>query len=535
MNDWLARLRRLRFGNEGVRAFRAERATIREHTAFPPVDPRFEAEMRALAATAAPTLHLGHAFAAPTLPVRVPMNDLSGHGAWLIVGGSGAGKTRACLAILRAVLRHILHHPGTHGVWVQDHKSEFVALVQEVIGELVATAPAALARRLLDDLVVVNPFSTEALVPLQILRPEPGISPEEQAYEVTSVLSRIGGAELGVNQDAFAFHLILLGISLKMSCVDLLGLVDDPLKLAAAAARSPLPAVRSFFGAGTRLNAASLSGVRARLGRLLLLPSMRAMLGAADCISFPQLLNRKIVLIDTGTPPLGCEDLGRFWSNFFTLKLMRAVFSRRAAEVARPVTVFVDEWHEGLAGGSGAVEQYERALTMARSRGVTLVLITQSLANAAKISANLPRVVSTNADVQLLFRASHEDARAMAHLLPVTGRARRAPGLPWEEGRRSVFLTREEELQHRIEEVTRLPDRCFYLWNRRRSYRAELVRAVDVDLHPVAHPAAVRWRLAHGTLAVPIDELVPVEQDDGFEPVAPPAPQGRVRPPRGHR
>lgn len=127
----------------------------------------------------------------------------------------------------------------------------------------------------------------------------------------------------------------------------------------------------------------------------------------------------------------------------------------------------------------------------------------------------------------------------MIHLLPVTGRRPRPAPPPWEEKPRSPYLSAAEEREFLISEVPSLPDRVFYLWNRRRPYRAELVRALEVS--PKSAPfrsAAVSERLATGILAVPIAELerqVRAEDtpaapaDIATEPVIAPRPSRRPR------
>lgn len=489
-------------------AFREEERLVRAAHERPALDPRFLDDMRALRAHPESSLLLGHAAADPNVAVHLPLRDVLGTGHALVLGGNGSGKTRVVAGIADGLLRRIACDSASQGLWIVDHKSEFVALVQDLLADVIRASPRSEANRLLDSVVVFNPFSNRALVPFQILHPEPGVPPEVQAYEVTSLIDRLGGAELGVRQDTFLFHLVLLGITKGMTLPDLLALTGDVEALARAASGSPREDLRSYFAGSNRIAAASLEGVRARLHRLLRLPSTRLMLGAKTTVSFRSLLASKIVLADLGAPPLGCEDIGRFWSGLFTLKLTRAIFERSHDEARRPVAIMMDEFQEGLAAGSGMSDEYERILSLARSRGVSLWLISQSMALATRVSSSLPKVVATNTNVQLLFRASIEDARAMAHLLPVTGRRPKESVLPWEEKTRSPFMGREEELQKLVSEVASLPDRLFYFWHRKKPYPAHLVRARNVtpaDL-PLADPHAQR-RLQEGGLAVPIQQL----------------------------
>lgn len=501
--DWL---RRALGRDDGSAAFRVERSAVEAAAARPGVDPAFRAA--AAGAATGPGVAIGTAVADPSLEVRLRQADLAGHGHTLVLGGSGVGKTRVVGGIVRWLVGQNALAPDSVGLWAQDHKSEFVALVRDLMGDVLAELPSETAYALLDRVVVIDPFSTSALVPMQVLKPEPGMRPEDQAFEVTTLVNRASGADLGVRQDDYTYHLMLLGVTTGRSLPEVATLLQNPLELARAARSSPHPEVRGYFGATDRkqLTSASLEGVRARLNKLLRLPATRLMLGGKTSVSFRKLLSESIVLVDLGSPPFGCEDIGRFWSGLVTLKLTRAIFERTHADASRPVMVAIDEWQEGLAAGGEIGDHYERALGMARSRGVSMWLASQSLAGAAKVSATLPKVVATNCDIHICFRASPEDARAMAHALPVTGRRPRPKAAPWEEASRTPFLSKNEELEQLTQEISSLPGRTFYFWNRRQGGRAVLVRAAEVTSRGSAS-RLVRARLQEGALAVPIAEL----------------------------
>lgn len=508
MHRLFADLRAFLGGSDARKAYAAEERTLHHASAPVEIDPAFRAAMDALAHSREDHLALGTSARDPRLDIRLRTREIAGEGHALVLGTSGAGKTRAVAGLARQLLARIARDPDSQGLAVVDHKGELASIVRAMVGELADALPPAEARQLLDRLVVINPFSAEALVPLQILRTQRGEEPELVALEATTVIDRLGGAQLGVNQDAFLFHALLLGVDQGLSLPEVADALGDPARLAALAARSSLEAVRSFFDGERRLSDASLQGVRARLHRLCRMPSARLMLGARGAVSFYDLLRSRILLLDLGSPPFGCEDLAAFWAGIFTLKLTRAIFQRTDADARRPVTVLVDEWQEGIAAGGDIAQHYARVLSVARSRAVSLVLISQSLALAARVESTLPEVVATNTSVQLLFRASAADARAMAHLLPVTGRRHRPSAAPWEERSRSPFLDRQAEREALVAEIPSLPQRTFYFWNRHHSPRAELVRALAVELPQARRRSPeTEWLLRHGALARPIAEL----------------------------
>lgn len=537
-------------GDDRATAFAAEERRLKRSLGAPSLDPRFVREMQDAAREPHGSIVLGSAVEAPHPSVRLPLAEVAGSGHGIILGATNSGKTYAATAIACGVLAANVADPDSIGLMVLDHKGDQAELARAAIAELANRLPRAEARALIDRVVVLNPFSTEALVPMQVLEREPGVAPEIQAYDTTTVINRVGG-ELGVQQEQYVYNACLMGVILDLSLPEILRLTYDPPAFSACAAGCPREDVRMFFANERRLSATSLQGVQARLSRLLRLPSARLALGARGNVSFQDLLASKILIIDVGSPPAGCEDIARFWAGLYTLRLVRGIFARTVAEARRPVACFIDEWQEGLLAGGDVAEHYEKVLQMARSRGVSLWLTSQSLAGAARVSPTLPRVVQTNTRVQLWFASSSEDARMMT-ALPVTGRRTRPAAEPWEERRGSPFLTPDAEREELRERLTVLPARTFLYWNRNRPYRAQFVRTTDLQLPNVddLHPR-LTYHLRVGALARPIPELerethTPAE----FEAVAPverdlfrprtlppetPALRGRTRQPRRGR
>ncbi|MGB8294687.1 MAG: DUF87 domain-containing protein [Polyangia bacterium] len=481
------------------------RATARDQ-----IDPRFRTDMERLAQQPG-AIRIGTSALDPSLAVSLNLPDLLGAGHGLVLGRTGTGKTRLVVGIIRELLRLFVLSPSSARIYLTDFKGDLATLIRDLIAELVDQLPPQHANRLIDALVVIDPFAEGGLVPLNVLAREPDspVPPEAQAYEVASMFERMTRAPTGVVQDQLLFSLLLMGVcDGHLGLPDLVPLIMDPAARAAVAARSPNADVRRFFVEARPVPVTSAAGLQARFSRLLRLPATRLMLGARGCIDFRSLMRDKIVVANLGNPPLGCEDIARWWGGLITLKTTRAIFERSPEEAGRPVLMAVDEWQEGLAAGDETAENYERVLAMARSRGVALMLISQSLAGAARISSSLPKVVATNTSHQALFSAASEDAKAMAHMLPVTGRHPREPAQPWEERPKSPYLTAPEELARLVDGVTHLPDRTYYFWQRRVPYKAQLVRALDVDVEvPAFLPVETARRLRVGSAAVPIAEL----------------------------
>jgi hypothetical protein len=59
-----------------------------------------------------------------------------------------------------------------------------------------------------------------------------------------------------------------------------------------------------------------------------------------------------------------------------------------------------------------------------------------------------------------------------------------------------------------VDGVTHLPDRTFYYWERRAPYKAQLVRALDIDVEVTTFlPAETARKLRVGNMAIPMADL----------------------------
>jgi hypothetical protein len=124
-------------------------------------------------------------------------------------------------------------------------------------------------------------------------------------------------------------------------------------------------------------------------------------------------------------------------------RIQRAIFARRVTEHSPPVRIIADEFQEMLS--PDVADDFERVLTLARSQKAFLTVLFQQAASVEKVSSTLLRVIKTNSNYHVAFRANDEDVRAMSHVLPVTGRVpRETSGFP-DPRTPPTFLTPEEE------------------------------------------------------------------------------------------
>jgi DNA helicase HerA-like ATPase len=145
------------------------RATVRD-----PVDPRFRADMECLAQQGG-AIKIGTSALDPALAVFLNLRDLLGAGHGLVLGRTGTGKTRLVLGIIRELLRLFVRcHRRLRASSRRTSKGDLVTLIHDLIAELVHQLPPQQANRLLDALVVIDPFADGGLVPLNVLARDPG-------------------------------------------------------------------------------------------------------------------------------------------------------------------------------------------------------------------------------------------------------------------------------------------------------------------------------------------------------------------------
>lgn len=467
MNRLIAMVRELLHGSDRERALREERALVAEEIQrSSDVSNRLRARFSSNAAQA---VTLG-ASVEGGWPVRIDVHDLLAHIG--MTGPSGAGKSWFLVILLLALLRN-----GTRFAAL-DPKPDVVEILKRAVVDVASELPRPDAERLLQLVVLLDPFSGELLPNLGVLARDPSLDPELQAYEIASVITAEMEMSAGFRQEAVLHRLLECLIRANLPLTAVPAALHRP-ALLTALADSCAPR-ELFLDTATRLEGESkdrLAGLSARLDRLLRLRSARLALGSPSCIDFGQLLDERITLVRLA-PPLGSSDVGRFLSGLIWLKLSHAI--RRRPNGAAPVQVAVDEWPTFLAGGGARLASgFEDLLRLARSKGVFLWVLAQDLSSIAKISPSLPEVAKTNLHWQLVFRAV--DAGAWDFILPVTGRRRRPASLPWEEAK-ELYLERGAELVLLREELARLPDRQCYIVDRRTGLPGVLIRTADLRL-----------------------------------------------------
>jgi hypothetical protein len=425
----------------------------------------------------------------------------------MIAGATGSGKSYWLLAVIAQLLSL-----RQSGLVLLDMKGETAALLRStLLPALVATLEPRAARRLLSRIAVIAPFDARSTPPLQVLARDTGLPIELQAGEVASSFGHTVGRDLGPLQSTVLKFALQLAIDVGLSFGDLPFLLSNETLLAGAVGRCRLPDVRDYFTARFRRErAGSVASLLSRIDHLLMHPSLKRMLSAPGMLRCDRLLTDAVTVVDMTGAPAGMAEVASFVGQILFRKLIRAVFSRQIDGRTPPVNIMADEFQAMLSPEIGA--DFERVLTRARSQKAFLWLLFQQAAQVEAVSPLLMRILKTNTNYQLMLRSGADDARALAHILPVAGNVpRERAGFP-DPRNPTGTITEDEERRRLVEQVPSLPDRFGWFWNRRRPYPAILLRSPTMDIAMLERGAArlpreIRELIATGILAADEREL----------------------------
>ncbi len=413
----------------------------------------------------------------------LPTSDAIGVHGWL-TGGTGTGKSFEIIACLLQVLAQ-----SKYVVIVVDHKGELAELLLDVVIPALVRRPGR--ERLLEHLRVIRPFDKRYLPMLRITEREAGVAREVQAFTTAAAVEEALGEDLGVRMDRAFLWMTSLAIERNRPLTVIRDWLRRPELFVSDARTSGDPNLQAYAADFRRENRTSLDALCARLDTFLFLRETRLALSAPRCVSFPEMLTIGLTVIDAGNPPAGAERAGRFWAGIATGRLTRAILSRPVLEDTPPVWVILEEFQEGL--GRHQIEQFSRLLALARFKRVGIWFVNQQPAQVAAKDPALVKLLRTNAGIEIAFRCALEDAKFFAHALPPP---------PKEKAAR----------QWATEEMTRLPDRTFYLWLKQARFRAQRLRSPRLDLaalreRAAAVPEEIRERIRRGTVAATHEEL----------------------------
>lgn len=387
----------------------------------------------------------------------LPFRDL-GH-IW-IHGATGSGKS---FLVLSLIVRLLLRRAAR--VFLFDFKPELATLVLEAVRALVARDQPWLR----DQVQHFNPFGPQP-IPLRVTAPEAGVPRSVQALAIATSLEEAVASDLGVRMLRVFVWLTSAAIEFGRPLTDLVRWLRNPILFQELAQRSMDPELREYATASfPREQRATLEAIAARLDLLVFLPQLRQALEEPGCLDFGALYRAPgLTTFTVGGAPAGAEPAERLIGSLLTGMWTRSLLSREIDDDAIPVVGIFDEGQ--LAVRSRDVEHLSRTATLARARRGNLVFINQQV---SQLDSGFARVLRTNTNLELAFRASPEDSASLAAVLPLT-----LPGSDEASARRALTRT-----------LSHLPNRTFALWAKSLGFAA-LLRSPRIDLDALRSDAA---------------------------------------------
>ncbi|MDO9016253.1 MAG: DUF87 domain-containing protein [Deltaproteobacteria bacterium] len=502
------KFRELVHGPDRVAAHRVENDAIRRaEAAVMPAE--FRREQERLRATPARTHRLGRFTegASREEDFLVDLHELLAH--QLVLGDTGSGKTYQTIQELIALARKQVIASAV----ILDMKGELAELLtDQAFPALAASLPPADADALLRRIVVIDPFSSTHLPPLNVLVRDPGQPLAIQARDVAECFEAATETDVSVRMETILDWVLRLVIETGGSFLTVRRALQEPAVLEGLVRTAKDPdTIRYFLTRYPSEPKTSKLALLSRLDRFLALPMTQLSLGAKSCVDFDRLLEDHITIVSLGKAPAGLQSVARFFAMVVFTRFVRAIFRRPPRAQGFASLIVADEWQVAL--NAALAKEFEAILTLARSRGVHLWLSNQQLAQLDRHGATLKSVVLGLTANQVFFRLADEDCRALKRIFPVTGAVRRkgSPG----NAAGSPFLTPAEETEARAVAAARLPNRDGYWNDRRRSWGAIPFRSATVHLPPSSSlPPQYVARAKRGVIIFTVADLEQMRDDE---------------------
>lgn len=325
-----------------------------------------------------------------------------------ILAASGAGKT----VMLGAALAGELAADPTLGAILVDPKGDLGAMLIPLLARL---APGRL-----ESLVYLDPFAGG--FPFNLLRlPETTVPPSiraTQLAELVATVSTATGAQrhlgAGARQMDCLANLLLGALAVPTPGASLLYALDaltQPRGMKALAAQTTSERAKAFLlsaNLSDELRASTAARLRSTLAAT---ESLEALIAAPGCLDLAALTAPgAIVLLDLGRPTGGLQSLQAFYANVLLRLLTETLMERPSPWAGHHTRLVVDEAQVVV---PVLADVAERILTTGRSRGISLVTLSQGTTLIADAAPTLLRVLFTNTPTKIVGRLAAPDAELL--------------------------------------------------------------------------------------------------------------------------
>jgi hypothetical protein len=389
--------------------------------------------------------------------VALRPNDFASHA--VIGGASGSGKSFLVLNFICQLLNLFLPLLTINFAILDPKRELFEKTLEYVYALLYRLEPEE--RELFKKKIVIIDFAdTENVASYNILSRQP-----HQADEImiANRLDTLGEQFAGLSEFSVRMRLILKYFLLLMTEFNLPlpffeRLCTDPLLLQALVARSTNPQVKNYFlHRFDDESKATLLAVRQRIDSLFVSEGVRLSLSAATAPDFTDFQDTGAIILITTAGRGISRGVSQMLQSLLLSDIKQSVFRRGNPQ--QKTLWFIDEAQE-VYKSSVNKEIMVDLLTMARSFGSYLCLVTQSLTSAIR-DADVLNSINANIRWAVMLRSTLRDAELIAPGIPLTGRIAKPSHNPYEPVK---YMTESEELKVWLKEMTKLSDRTAYCW-----------------------------------------------------------------------
>lgn len=408
--------------------------------------------------------------------VSMPLGDvLNSHA--MVTGGTGAGKTRFALLILKSLIDLL---PETRGIGfcVLDPKGEMFAgalyLVMKRMGELGKSEAREFRRRI----VVIDFSLADPVSPYNLLARWPNADPDffagSRADLLLDLLPGGDGVSLGASALLRKANLLLSEFGLPIRWLDDV-LFDQAFRSRLIARSSDRDLAAYFTRQFPAVPKQTISALSRRMEALFSSDALRCVISGSAAPDFRAFQDDgKVVLINCAGPNLS-RSVRRLLQAVVISDFCQAVPARTRRDV--PFLLVPDE-SQNFFVTERLRDVMADFLCTSRSFGTHGLFLTQSMA-AAVPDSRILNTLHTNTRWSFAMRGEPGDTAYLKGALTVTGRKPRPRMNPFDE---PSFYTLNEERSLLLDGVASLPDRVGYLWLKSRRRDAFLMRTADLDM-----------------------------------------------------